>query len=259
MMNREQSGAKGHEELTLRVAHDPEGAAQHAAALVVEELRRRPDLLLCGAAGSSPRRTYQLLGQAAQRRPALFERLRVVAVDEWLGLREGDPATCAADLRTHLLGPLQLPAERCQGFRTDTSDPEGDCARVSEWLGRHGPIDLCVLGVGANGHLAMNEPAESLCPHAHVARLTPVSLEHPLLATCPKKPTHGLTLGMGELLHSKKILLLACGPHKSDVIRRLLTPSITTQFPASLLWLHPDVTVLTDLTAAPDLKPSDGH
>jgi galactosamine-6-phosphate isomerase len=232
--------------LCFRIAQDAEEAAQVAADLVLGELRRRPDLLLCVAAGSSPRRAYQLLGRAAQYEPALFGQLRVLAVDEWLGLRDGNPATCAADLRTHLLGPLGLPAERCQGFRTNSPDPEAECARVSEWLSRHGPIDVCVLGVGANGHLAMNEPAEQLCPHPHVAPLTPVSLQHPLLATCSEKPTHGLTLGMGDLLRSRKILLLACGPHKSAVLHRLRDPRVTTEFPVSFLWLHPDATVLAD-------------
>jgi galactosamine-6-phosphate isomerase len=243
------------ENLHFVVARDSENAAQHAADIVCEELRRCPNLLLCAAAGSSPTRAYQLLGQAARQKPSLFEHLRIILVDEWLGLRRGDPATCEADLKNKLLDPLHIPADRYQGFRTDSADPERECERISQWLAQHGPIGRSVLGVGANGHLAMNEPAETMHSHVHVARLTPTSLEHPLLAASPIKPAHGLTLGMADLLRSKKILLLACGPHKRPVLSRLSEPHISTQFPASLLWLHPDATVLTDPTAAPDLKP----
>ena len=239
--------------LPFIVTKDAEAMSQQAAALIVQDARRRPDLLLCASAGSSPTRTYHLLGQAAASEPALFERLRVLKVDEWGGLPMDNPATCETDLRKNLLRPLRITPDRYDGFKSDAADLRRECERVAQWLDQNGPIDICLLGLGTNGHVAMNEPAEALCPHAHVARLAPTSLQHSMLAASAAKPTHGLTLGIGELLCSRKILLLVCGRHKSAVLKRLQEPTISTQFPASFLWLHPDATVLCDEEAAADL------
>jgi galactosamine-6-phosphate isomerase len=98
----------------------------------------------------------------------------------------------------------------------------------------------------------MNEPANHFVPHAHVAKLARSSIEHPLLKDLARKPRYGMTLGLGEILRSRKILLLASGASKRAVIQRLLEPRVTTRFPASFLWLHQDATVLCDRNAAPD-------
>lgn len=239
--------------LNLVVAPDAAAVAAHAAARIEQALSRQPDLLLCAAAGSSPTRTYQLLGQAAASVPDRFRQLRIVKVDEWGGLSMDNPATCEADLRSKLLGPLRIAPDRYRGFRSDAADPARECENMSQWLAEHGPIDLCVLGLGLNGHLAMNEPSEALCPVSHVAQLTASSLQHPMLAASDVKPHYGLTLGMGEILRSRQILLLVSGPAKRAALQRLLEPAVTTRFPASLLWLHPNAMLLSDQEAAAGL------
>jgi galactosamine-6-phosphate isomerase len=227
--------------------------SQEAAAFICTELEQRPDLLLCVAAGATPTRAYQLLAARYTREPKLFAQLRVIQVDEWCGLAAGSPATCHADLRTKLLGPLHIPPGRYTGFRTDASEPEAECGRVARWLAVHGPIDICILGLGRNGHVAMNEPTAAMTPHAHMAELTQSSRQHALLKPLAKKPRYGLTLGMGDIMRSRRILLLVNGKHKRPALSRLMKPGITTRFPASLLWLHPDATVLYDREAAADV------
>jgi len=232
--------------LRFDVAADFEAMSRRAAALIESEVRRQPNLLLCAAAGSSPARTYELLGERAAQDSALFSQLRVIKVDEWGGLGLADPATCESDLRRRLLAPLRIAPDRYQGFESHPSDPPLECERVSQWLACNGPIDLCVLGVGVNGHIAMNEPAQALCPGPHLAELTPGSLEHPMLAASNAKPAYGLTLGMANILQSRTILLLASGKRKRAVLERLRRPQVTPQFPVSFLWLHPNATVLCD-------------
>jgi len=245
-MTNEHSRAGRRTGLTFDVAADFEALSRRAAALIELEVRRRPNLLLCAAAGFSPSRTYELLGQRAALEPALFSQLRVIKVDEWGGLDLADPATCESDLRTRLLVPLRIAPDRYQGFESHPSDPPRECARVSEWLALNGPIDFCVLGVGVNGHIAMNEPADALRPGPHLAELTPSSLEHPMLGVAKAKPAYGLSLGMADILQSRRILLLASGERKRPVVERLRRREITPQFPVSFLWLHPDATVLCD-------------
>jgi galactosamine-6-phosphate isomerase len=104
----------------------------------------------------------------------------------------------------------------------------------------------------------MNEPAPEIIPQAHVTKLARSSLRHPLLHHCQRKPRFGMTIGMGDILSSRKILLLVSGSHKRACLARLLQPRVTTRFPASLLWLHPAVTVLYDRAAATDLPPLRG-
>ena len=232
--------------LRFEVAPDFEAVSRRAAAMIESEVRRRPDLLLCAAAGSSPARTYELLGEQAAQDPALFSQMRVIKVDEWGGLDPGDPATCESDLRTRLLVPLRIAPDRYEGFSSRPPDPARECERIAQWLARHGPIDLCVLGVGVNGHIAMNEPAQALRPGPHVARLAESSLRHPMLAASAAKPAYGLTLGIGNLLQSRTILLLAGGERKRPVLERLRRPEVTPLFPVSFLWLHPGATVLCD-------------
>ena len=236
--------------LNIQVAKDYETLSRLAAAIILEELQREPNLLLCASAGGTPTRGYELLSARCARNPNESSRLRVLQIDEWAGLPRGHPATCTADLRQKLVEPLRLGPERFISFRTDAGDTQRECRRVGRWLAGHGPIDLCILGLGGNGHVAMNEPGDAMIPEVHVARLAPSSRNHAMLAGLARKPRFGLTLGLGDILRSRRILLLVSGRGKRQVLKRLLEPSVTPRFPASFLWLHPDVTVLCDREAA---------
>ncbi len=122
-----------------------------------------------------------------------------------------------------LVRPLQIPATRYVSFESNSRAPVGECQRVQDWLAIHGPIDLCVLGLGLNGHLGFNEPADALIAAPHVAKLTDQSLAHSMLSTARTCPTHGLTLGMRDILASKSILLLVFGAGKAKQLKRLVT------------------------------------
>jgi galactosamine-6-phosphate isomerase len=108
-----------------------------------------------------------------------------------------------------------------------------------------------VLGLGVNGHVGFNEPADFLEPHSHRSSLSQASLEHVMLHQSRQQPTYGLTLGMADLLQSREVLLLVSGAAKREPLERLLAGKISTQFPASLLQLHPRVTLLCDAEAWP--------
>lgn len=237
----------------IEVAESYEAMSRRAEQLIVTELRRRPTLILCASAGATPRRLYELLARRYQDEPRLFGRLRVLQIDEWGGLSPGNSASCEKDLRTRLLEPLHLSEDRCVRFRSEAADAEAESDRIAGWLFNHGPIDICILGLGLNGHVAMNEPGEALVPHAHVAKLARSSLNHGMLKELARKPRYGLTIGLADILSSRKILLLVNGLRKRAALTRFLQPRVTTRFPASLLWLHPRVTVLCDQEAAPEI------
>ncbi len=235
--------------LQLRIAPDYEALSGHVAHQLVECLRCQPRALLCLASGSTPTRTYELLVEHGRREPTLFEKCRMLKLDEWGGLPANDPATCEHHLRKAIIDPLEL-HDRYIAFATQSAAPESECARISDWLNKNGPIDACVLGLGVNGHLGFNEPAKSLQPFAHIARLSESSLEHTMLNQTEERPTYGITLGMANILQSREILLLVSGTSKQQPLKELMSRRITASFPASFLWLHPNVTVFADSAAA---------
>ena len=232
--------------------------SRRAAELIVEQLQRKPDLILCGAAGETPTKTYQLLAEKRLVRPELFERLRVVKLDEWVGLNPNSPATCEFHLRKHLLDPLDITDDRYLGFRSDCVDPQADSARVAAALIQSGPIDLCLLGLGVNGHIGLNEPADFISPRAHVVTLHNSTRNHSMLRQSLQEVRLGMTLGMAEIMSSQRILLIVSGERKQQAMRQLLEERIDADFPASLLWLHPNVTCLCDREAAPAIA-NDPH
>jgi galactosamine-6-phosphate isomerase len=239
--------------LRIEVADTYESMSRSATEVILTELKQNPGLLLCVSAGGTPSGTYQGLVDRAARQPELFCRLRILQIDEWAGLAPANPATCESDLRAKLISPLRIRPDRFIGFHSNAPDRTAECARISKWLVANGPIDICLLGLGTNGHVAMNEPASSFIPHAHVARLAETSRHHVLLKDLARKPRYGLTLGMGEILGSKKILVLVSGPKKRAPVKRLMKPEVTTRSPASLLWLHHDALILCDKAAAPKI------
>ena len=236
--------------MRIQVAKDHEQMSRRAAARIAAAIRRKPDLLLGVVTGASPTRTYEHLARMRAVEPWLFRRVRVLKLDEWLGLPPRHPASCESYLRVKLLGPLGIPRSRYQGFQPRPKDAAADCARLARWLERHGPIDLCVLGLGRSGHLLMNEPAAALTPGPHVARLAASTRRHSMLEGLKTRPRLGLTMGMADILQSRAILLLVSGRQKVAPLRRMLSGRVTTRSPTSFLWLHPDVTVYCDRAAA---------
>lgn len=236
--------------IKLKIFESYDQMSRAAADIVVGGLRANSHLLLCGATGASPTKTYALLGRRRKLETKLFDHLRVLKLDEWGALASSDPASSEIYLREHLLIPAGVSPDRYVGFCGNAVNPELECRRIHQWLQKNGPIDICLLGLGLNGHLALNEPGEALQPFSHVARLSKTSLRHPMLRGANRKPAYGLTIGMADILQSRTILLLVSGPHKRAVFRKLFSRKINPRFPASFLWLHPNVICLSDRDAA---------
>ena len=234
------------------VSGDSTGLATRAADIITDQLRAKPRLLLCAATGSTPSDTYAALTRRFAAEPSLFDQMRVIKLDEWLGMAMDDERSCEAYLRSHLIEPLGISAERYVGFRSDATDSVAECARVNRWLSLNGPIDVCVLGLGLNGHVGLNEPADQLAPHAHVVQLQLQTRNHAMLGTAAPPPTHGVTLGIEDLLEARRILLLVTGTRKRAILHRLLHEPPSPRLPASLLRKHRNMTILCDRAAVGD-------
>jgi galactosamine-6-phosphate isomerase len=215
-----------------------EDLSRTAAQLVLQELRKKPDLLLCCATGNSPTGLYKNLAHAYQQNPSLFQELRILKLDEWGDLTADDPSSCDYYLREHVVGPLHIAEDRYLGFQNNPPDPVEECARILELLRQQGPIDICVLGLGANGHMGLNEPAAQLQPHCHVAQLSETTLSHGMIAESVRKPSFGMTIGIEDILASRQVIMLVVGAGKEKATEQLISGEISNQFPATHLWRH---------------------
>jgi galactosamine-6-phosphate isomerase len=237
--------------MTIKTLETKNEISRMAADLIIHGLEENGNLLFCAATGNTPTETYQLLKKASDNRPGLFSGLRVIKLDEWGGVEENSPGTCEAYLQDHLVGPLGIDASRYISFDSAPPDPTLECNRIRQAISKEGPIHISLLGLGLNGHLALNEPATYLESSVHIAELSDSSLHHSMVREMPVKPTYGLTLGMADILQSVMIILLVSGASKKAVASEFLSGRVSTNLPASFLWLHSNVICLLDKQADP--------
>ncbi len=221
--------------------------SKKAAGLIINEIKKNPKLLVCVATGASPTGTYRLLADYRKKHNEFFKNVRIIKLDEWGGLEMDDPATCEDYIRKNIIKPLGISKDRYFSFDSNPQEPKLECRKISAILKKEGPIDLCILGLGIDGHLGLNEPAEKLKPHAHANKLRSVTMQHKMLAKSEGKPKYGLTLGMQDILSSGKILLLVAGEDKEAIFRKTVKGRITNRVPASLLRKQKNAICISDL------------
>lgn len=222
-----------------------EALSKKAAELVKDEVLKKSNLLFCAATGNSPTGMYAEMAKSK----ALFQNMTVVKMDEWGIIPLDHPDSCETYLKKHLLEPLEITENRYITFVTTSHLIEEECERMENFIQHHGPMDICILGLGKNGHIAFNEPSEFLQPGFHKAILAESTIQHdPELSKGPE-PAYGLCLGMQGIMQSKKIIFLITGKGKQDAIQQILERQISTQCPASFLWMHPNVECLIDMSS----------
>jgi len=217
---------------------------EYVATTILGALTGKGRLRLCVPTGNSPLEVYRALARAYDTMPERFLGLNLVKLDEWAGLPKDHPASCEHYIRQELLDPLEIPADRYLGFDPNTPDPQGECARMESLLREDGPFDLCILGLGINGHVGLIEPSDFLDPFCQVSELSKETRAHKMLQGLDPKPRFGMTLGMRQVLASKKIILLVSGKGKETAYQELLKARVSPRLPISFLWLHPKVECL---------------
>lgn len=235
--------------MNLKYCADYNEMSQSAYESIIIDLKEHPSQLICTATGNSPTGIYERLTRHFDKDPECFKDLSIIKLDEWGGIDSKEPSSCESYIQEKLVQPLRIPRARYIAFDSNPVSPEEECQRIQSEIEHKGPIDICVLGIGQNGHIGFNEPADSLIPYSHLAKLAPESLNHQMINELGGKPSYGLTLGMADILQSKKIILCITGAHKKEVIQKFLSKKISTWLPASFLWLHSNVTCYIDSKA----------
>jgi len=206
------------------------------AEFMVRHLSGKKHSLLCAATGSSVTGIYETF--VKRKAKVDTASLKIIKLDEWAALPMDHAGTCEYYIKQHLLQPLSITESHYISFNSQAVDTDAECKRIAAELKANGPIDLCMLGIGLNGHIAFNEPANQLQPGVHLSKLSAASMLHLMVKDVAEKPQYGYTLGMADILQAKTILLVVQGKHKKEIFEQWLTGKISTQLPASFLWLH---------------------
>jgi glucosamine-6-phosphate deaminase len=233
--------------LRLVIHSDHEAVSQALAKDLSDLIRLTPRARMAWPSGQSPVRAYELLAEQVQAGRLDCQGLTLFALDEYLGLPAADPRSFANFFARHVFDPLGIPKERAGVLRGDTEDPLAELSRYERQIAADGGLALSLLGLGANGHIAFNEPAEALRLGAHVAQL-----QAPANAIAP----FGLTLGIGALLGPSAVWLLATGASKATAVTQMLSGTLDPRWPASCLQLHQNVTFYLDEAAAAQIPAS---
>ncbi|MEB3237903.1 MAG: glucosamine-6-phosphate deaminase [Candidatus Sericytochromatia bacterium] len=230
--------------MEIRVLPDVRAVAAAAVDLLLQRMAAKPDLRVALPAGSTPRPMFAEMVRRHREEGVSFAGLTVFGLDEYRGLAPDAPHAFARFFRTNLLDALDVPEARIHLLQGNHEPALHACRLHEARLLADGGLDLAVVGIGTNGHLAFNEPAPSLVAGTHVATLSaetraalPPDLAH---------VTEGLSMGLGSILGARQVLLLATGKSKAEILGRLAQPLISTMLPASLLHVHPDALILAD-------------
>lgn len=237
------------------IVSSPDEAGALVADRIAARAARTPDLVLGLATGSTPLPVWAALRE----RGVDLRRVRGFALDEYLGLPPGHPESYRAVLDREVVRPLGLDPALVRVPGDDGGPVATAGARYEEAIRAAGGVDLQILGVGRTGHIGFNEPGSSLASRTRVKTLTDATRADNarFFASPDDVPRHCLTQGLGTILEARELVLLAYGEAKADAVAGAVEGPVSASLPASVIQLHPEVTVVVDEPAASRLRFAD--
>jgi glucosamine-6-phosphate deaminase len=240
------------------IAPSPEAACARAADVVEALLAARPTAVLALPVGATPRPVYADLRRRYAAGALSFARATAFSLDEYVGLGRDDARSFHRTLCDQLYDHVDLMATRVHAPDGAAADPDAAAARYERAIADAGGLDLVLLGIGGNGHIAFNEPGSAFASHTRLVALAPETRAGAAagFGGADAVPTHALTIGIATILAARHCVLLAHGAGKAAIVARALEAPIDTGVPASALRLHANATVILDAAAASRLTPA---
>jgi len=233
--------------------------SRRAAEVILGCVQKKSKAVLGLATGSTPLGTYRELIIAYCAGKISFREVTTFNLDEYVGLGPDHPQSYRSFMREHLFSKADFDETKCHVPDGLASDYEDYCESYEQEIRDSGGIDLQLLGIGTDGHIAFNEPGSSLASRVRLKALTKETRadNSRFFATGDEVPHLAVTMGVGTILEARRILLLATGANKANAVRAFIEGPVTAQVTASSLQLHPHVTVLLDEPAAEWLQRRD--
>lgn len=240
--------------MDLRVLQDYEALSEAAATVATERLRKKPDAVLLLPTGSTPLGMYRRLAELYAEGALSLSRTSFFNLDEYLGLSPNHPASYRTYMQEKLYRRLDADPERIHLPDGAASEPDVECRSYEEEIEKAGGVDLCVLGIGRNGHIGFNEPGAPFSSRTRTVRLAESTRRVNSRDFEDGAPERAITVGMETIFGSDEVLLLASGEDKAAAVAAAVEGPVTEGVPASMLQRHPNATFLVDRGAASALK-----
>jgi glucosamine-6-phosphate deaminase len=234
---------------------DAESVSRRAASTIAELVRKRPDCVLGLATGSTPLGVYRELVRLHREEGLDFSRVITFNLDEYVGLAPSHPQSYWHFMQANLFDHLNINPQNTHVPDGLAEDYEEYCPLYEKMIDDAGGIDLQLLGIGGDGHIAFNEPGSSLGSRTRLKTLAPETIrDNARFFSSPAEvPRLAVTMGVGTILDSRRCLLLAYGASKAVAIAQAVEGPLTAQVTASALQLHREATVIIDEAAAGQL------
>jgi glucosamine-6-phosphate deaminase len=234
------------------VEQAPDSVSRTAAQIVAKLIRKRPTCVLGLATGSTPLGMYRELIRMHREEGLDFSRVVTFNLDEYVGLSPTHPQSYRYFMQHHLFDSINIDIRNTHVPDGRALDFESYCEQYEKTIGDEGGIDLQVLGIGSDGHIAFNEPGSSLGSRTRLKSLTAETIRDNarFFESEAEVPRLAVTMGVGTILESRRCLLLAAGQAKARAIRDTIEGPVTAQVTASALQLHRDVVAIIDEQAA---------
>ena len=223
-----------------------EELSRKAASIIAAQVVLKPNSVLGLATGSTPLGTYDFLVKAYENKDLDFSEVTSVNLDEYVGLSGDNDQSYRYFMDTNLFSKINIKKENTFVPDGCAEDIKKECSEYDKLIKNLGGIDIQLLGIGLDGHIGFNEPDEFFTKETHIVDLDPSTIEANarFFASKDEVPKTAITMGMGSIMNAKKILLIANGKNKEDIVKKAFFEPITPKVPASILQLHPDVTVI---------------
>lgn len=237
--------------MEVKIFENAEEIAVAAANLFVDIINEKNDAVLGLATGATPVPTYGKIIEAYKDGKVSFEKVKTFNLDEYCDLPKDDKNSYYTFMHEQLFNHIDVKEENVNFLDGNAEDWEKESKRYSDAMAAAGGIDIQLLGIGTNGHIGFNEPADAFTDESFKVTLTQSTIDsnQKYFGDVPM-PRYALTMGIGSIMRAKKILLIATGESKAKAIAGMIKGGVTPQLPASILNEHADAIIMLDKAAA---------
>lgn len=225
--------------------------SRKAANIIAAQVTMKPDCVLGLATGSSPIGTYDNLVSMYENGDLDFAAVTTVNLDEYKGLDGSNDQSYRYFMNKHLFSKINVPITHT--YVPDGTEPNSEkaCNAYNEILANVGTVDLQLLGLGHDGHIGFNEPADHFPKETHCVDLTETTIQanKRFFASEADVPRQAYTMGIGTIMRAKMVLVIVSGEDKADILNQVINGPVNPQVPASILQFHPNTIIIADEAA----------
>ncbi|MDF2538971.1 MAG: glucosamine-6-phosphate deaminase [Herbinix sp.] len=238
--------------MKITIAENENQFDQMAAWRIIGQMLSKPNSVIGLSTGQTTMNMHRIVSEIYRENPFSTSEVRIYNVDELTNLPRTYPGSCYAMIKSQICDNLNIPEEHFIMPPTMSEDFEQECKMFEEQLAKAGGPDLQMLGIGWNGHIGINQPGTPFESTTWVSPMDPIFEERVRKETGVDEsyPLGGLTLGIKNIMQIRKVVLIAKGKHKAEIIKKAVQGPVTIDIPASILQLHPNCEVLLDTEAA---------